>query len=306
MTRILFGDETFVLYENAKRTTLAERGTKHVGVRMFNEKAGCTAFLSATAAYCEKYGTFSVSLNAPDIIFQSKAKTRSGSCVINELSEYARKHTVNGKVPFRVFGSPSGWTTNATFAAMLSQHLPRLPRKERGLLVVDMYAAHRTPDVRTLLEKRNWILVLIPGGCTSEIQVHDLVVNKDLKDFLRRKHETLCTTRGEAMKPSRLDICKWVAEAYATMTEPVTKCAMQQLCGPLMNREVTRPSARETLDSLVVATASIEDLNVDLANVAIEDNGDDDDDDDGPDDAHTDDYDPLLDSDSEEVTVVDD
>lgn len=260
MTRILFGDETFVLYENAKRTTLAERGTKHVGVRMFNEKAGCTAFLSATAAYCEKYGTFSVSLNAPDIIFQSKAKTRSGSCVINELSEYARKHTVNGKVPFRVFGSPSGWTTNATFAAMLSQHLPRLPRKERGLL----------------------------------------------QDFLRRKHETLCTTRGEAMKPSRLDICKWVAEAYATMTEQVTKCAMQQLCGPLMNREVTRPSARETLDSLVVATASIEDLNVDLANVAIEDNGDDDDDDDGPDDAHTDDYDPLLDSDSEEVTVVDD
>ena len=67
-------------------------------------------------------------------------------------------------------------------------------------------------DFVAMAEKRGWIVVLIPGGCTSEVQDHDLVVNKALKDDLRRRHEKLCPTRGEVMKPPRSDICAWVAQ----------------------------------------------------------------------------------------------
>ena len=72
------------------------------------------------------------------------------------------------------------------------------------------------------------------------------------------------------MKPSRSDICAWVAEAYAGMTEAVTKSAMMQLIGPVMNREVTKLDSTETLDSLAAAIETVEDLTEDFTDIAID------------------------------------
>ena len=52
-------------------------------------------------------------------------------------------------------------------------------------VILDVYKAHRTPDVLEVFRSSHCHLIFVPANCTSEMQVMDLAVNKLFKDNLR-------------------------------------------------------------------------------------------------------------------------
>ena len=55
-----------------------------------------------------------------------------------------------------------------------------------GHLVMDVYRAHRTPDVLEVIEQAGCKLRFVPANCTSEMQPLDVTINKVVKDELKR------------------------------------------------------------------------------------------------------------------------
>lgn len=54
-----------------------------------------------------------------------------------------------------------------------------------GLVSLDAASFHKTPAVLKTLKNANITPSLIPAGCTSQIQVLDVSVNRPFKDFLK-------------------------------------------------------------------------------------------------------------------------
>ena len=204
---IVFGDETFVLFEPTRGKTLEARGAKSVAIRQFDEKSGVTAFLSASLHYCEKYGSYVCYLLPPDIIVKSKAKTPHNSCVVRSLNETESKNrpkNANGKrgpPSFRAWGSESGWSTEQLFHDMMALHLHDLKSEgKRGLVVVDLFASHRTEKFRQLALTRGYQVAYIPGGCTGLAQVHDVQRNHStvVRNAVRQGRGGCQTYKGDA------------------------------------------------------------------------------------------------------------
>ena len=62
-----------------------------------------------------------------------------------------------------------------------------LPSSQKTVAILDVYRAHRTPDVLKVFEQCGFMLVFVPGNCTSEMLPLDLTINRivmeDLQNF---------------------------------------------------------------------------------------------------------------------------
>ncbi|KAG8768875.1 hypothetical protein FRC12_005309 [Ceratobasidium sp. 428] len=67
------------------------------------------------------------------------------------------------------------------FLQMIKQN--NLPRTQRCILQIDVWAIHRSEEFRSWMAKTYpWIVIhYIPGGCTGQFQACDLLVNRALK-----------------------------------------------------------------------------------------------------------------------------
>lgn len=90
--------------------------------------------------------------------------------------------------------------------------------EHRKLLVVDLYKAHRTEEVLVSLRKSTTDVVFVPAGCTSKVQVMDVVVNKGFRDHVRKEYaawRVQCIGNGDRIQsPSRKDVINWIKEAW--------------------------------------------------------------------------------------------
>jgi len=77
--------------------------------------------------------------------------------------------------------------------------LQELPSKkpQPSLIALDAATFHHSPEVLTLLKKHDITPSLIPGGCTSLIQVLDVSVNKPLKELIRNELDTVMESMGQ-------------------------------------------------------------------------------------------------------------
>ena len=79
--------------------------------------------------------------------------------------------------------------------------------ENKCLLVLDDYKAHKTQDILDYFSKNNVQPFIIPGGFTYCLQPLDVIINKPIKDTLRRlwKHwndaSTRYTKKGNKSKP---------------------------------------------------------------------------------------------------------
>lgn len=90
-----------------------------------------------------------------------------------------------------VWHSDSRWYTHLTMQCYVANILKPwveqqraelgLPASQKALLVLDVYKAHRTPDVLHVLKENGLELVYIPANCTSELQPLDVLVNSFFK-----------------------------------------------------------------------------------------------------------------------------
>ena len=63
------------------------------------------------------------------------------------------------------------------------------PIRSKKILIADFHRAQKTDCVKAFLTKRMTSLSNVPPGCTSRVQVVDVMVNKPLKDDVRRLFE---------------------------------------------------------------------------------------------------------------------
>ena len=95
-----------------------------------------------------------------------------------------------------IWHSESHWTTQVTIKRYITNVLKpcaesakvRLgqPESQGGIIILDVYAAHRTPDVLKEFETNGFDLVFVPANCTSELQSLDLSLNGHLKKSVRK------------------------------------------------------------------------------------------------------------------------
>ena len=57
------------------------------------------------------------------------------------------------------------------------------------IMIAGFHCAQQTNSVKELLKKRKTSLVNVPPGCTSRVQVVDLLINKPFKDEVRSLFE---------------------------------------------------------------------------------------------------------------------
>jgi nicotinamidase-related amidase len=65
---------------------------------------------------------------------------------------------------------------------------PQFNPEERKILIMDSCSAHKTTEVKHLLKKHNFDLVMIPGGFTKYLQPLDLTVNRSFKTKLKHRY----------------------------------------------------------------------------------------------------------------------
>ena len=207
---VVVADETQVLYNMDADTTVAPVGSTRVHAVETNavgRKEGCTVFLAASSEGPDEIPY----LFDPICIFSG----RDG--VLRSVDETR----LRSETPMAaVDTTDSGWQTNQSFMNWI-RTLP-YRRHDDGLIVVDMHKSHMGDDVRAAAKARGYRIALIPAGCTSVCQVHDLVVNKPFKATLRRQYALHLKSlldlgqgnRRLTMLEKRTRVMGWVARAY--------------------------------------------------------------------------------------------
>ena len=64
-----------------------------------------------------------------------------------------------------------------------------LPISQTGLSILDSFRCQTTPGIVSLLEKHNIIAVQVPVNCTDKLQPMDIVINKPVKDEMKKKFQ---------------------------------------------------------------------------------------------------------------------
>ncbi len=75
---------------------------------------------------------------------------------------------------------------------------------------MDECAVHTVPACAETIQRKNSILMYIPRRYTATLQVLDVVVNKQFKDFYRRQYNKFLLITGE-LKISRLHVATWIS-----------------------------------------------------------------------------------------------
>jgi hypothetical protein len=134
-THVVVCDETSVLRNPSSNTTLARRGEKHVTVRVRDEKSSATVLLAAVHSINDD----KTSLIRPQVIFVGSEGSR-GRVLRDVTTRYCD-----------VAVTENGWQTGRSFCQWVADHCSPCTREKRCLLVMDLYCAHRTPEVLNLL-----------------------------------------------------------------------------------------------------------------------------------------------------------
>ena len=135
---------------------------------------------------------------------------------------------------------PKGWMDEEgckIWIAKVWRSRPGGLKKEKSLLVWDMFRSHRVDSVIKSVRLSNTDVAVIPGGLTSVLQPLDVSLNKPFKDRLREKWNTWMLegeksfTKGGAMRaPALPTLCTWVKESWDAVGEDLVIRAFKK-CG---------------------------------------------------------------------------
>ena len=124
----------------------------------------------------------------------------------------------------RVFWNPKAYANEDTILQRIEEQLvPEIsPEGEPALVALDAAAFHRTGKVLGLLRSCNTTPSLIPGGCTSLIQVLDVSANRLFKDILWEPtdHQLLELSKAKGKKVLEL-VCAPQPDAAERNTKQI-------------------------------------------------------------------------------------
>lgn len=188
-------DETPVYFDLVPGKTIDFRGNKSVRIRTSgSEKRHLTVLLAVSA---------DGNMLPPMVVFKGK----------RELKFPVPSNWI-------VTVQEKGWMDEALMLRWIQDIYLKYTGKERSLLVLDSFRAHKTEKVLKALRKGNTVPAIIPGGCTSKIQPLDVSINKPFKAELRKEWTAYMRTAsqklsvGEKVKAATKElVIKWLENA---------------------------------------------------------------------------------------------
>ena len=151
-------DETGVPIVPQSQWTMAEQGAKQVPLTALDDKRQITAVLA-----CSMSGK----LLPPQLLYQGTTE---------------RCHPkVTVPPSWDIWHSPSHWSNHNTIVRYIEKILVPYLNQQRqeaalafdhpAIVILDVFKAHRTPDVLDVFRRSHCRLVFVPANCTSEMQV---------------------------------------------------------------------------------------------------------------------------------------
>lgn len=146
---------------------------------------------------------------------------------------FKRKTMPKIKFPAGVFVHvhEKGWMDEAGIKLWLDNIWSARPgglRKQRSLLVWDMFKSHLTPNTKKQLAATCTNSAVIPGGLTSLVQPLDVCLNKPFKDRVREQWNQWMIsgeksfTKGGSMRAPGLDmLCQFIIKAWNDIPEEI-------------------------------------------------------------------------------------
>lgn len=183
----LFGDETFVLRKPVRNTTIAPIGTKHPTAKNAGDKAGATVWLCAGMIVKKSNNPTQKDLDLtmlkPYVLFDHSVKDK-------ETLAIAKHRPHNDSAGCLVSRTDSGWMNAPAMIRWIKDGgLPTCTRLNPGLMIWDLHASHRAPEVIDALKEKHYDVMFIPGGVTGELQIMDTHVNRSFKSMVRTLYE---------------------------------------------------------------------------------------------------------------------
>eukprot|EP00117_Sycon_ciliatum_P041057 scpid90355/ scgid30092/ Pogo transposable element with KRAB domain len=173
-TMVVNCDQTGAKMVPVNKWTMAEQGSRQVDIVGLDDKREMTALLGVSAAG---------QVLPPQLIYAGKT---------------TRCHP-SGNVPpgWNVTHSDNHWSNEVTMLEFIDRVLVPFFASERerldladtqcGLLIWDVFAAHRCAAVLKRLSDNNIKVLFIPAGCTGMLQPLDLTVNEPFKRHLKNQ-----------------------------------------------------------------------------------------------------------------------
>ena len=133
----------------------------------------------------------------------------------------------------------------------------------KTLLVLELYASHRTEVALSLLRRQEIDVFFVPTGCTALVQLMDLAVNRPFK----QKYKELfahwrAATRTQKRPPTRRLITQFVAAALASVETSAYEKSFCKIYVPALQRDLqTVPisAVEELRANTLVVTATTQD-----------------------------------------------
>ena len=166
-------DETGVNIVPASNWTLHEQGAKQVPITGIDDKRQITAVLGNTPTG---------NMLPPQLIYGGKTDKCHPSFQFPE--------------DWNITHSSNHWTNeDTTKEYILNVLVPyleaerkalALPDDHPALLILDIFAAHRTLAVKELCAEHHIVMVFVPANCTGELQPLDVSCNGEFKAFMKQ------------------------------------------------------------------------------------------------------------------------
>lgn len=153
---------------------MAEKGARQVPLVALDDKREITALLSVSMSGC---------LLAPQTLYSGTTERCHPSAPFPSTWD--------------IWHSKSHWSTTETMLRYVEKIVEPyltnckkalgLPQNQKALCIFDVYAAHRNPDLLSLLKKHDVMIVFVPASCTSELQPLDLTFNDAFKKAMKNR-----------------------------------------------------------------------------------------------------------------------
>lgn len=125
-----------------------------------------------------------------------------------------------------VLFNPTAWATSKTMLSWIRYNYRMCSEfgtrdQEPKLLAIDAFRAHNTSEVMDAFKALKTTVSLIPGGCTSFVQVLDVALNQPMKMLIKQEaddhydsHLQQWTEGKYTVGERRVMLTKWVARAW--------------------------------------------------------------------------------------------
>lgn len=197
VTRLVNADEMFIQYYPKETHLIAPTNAKRVGSnRAEDGKKGCTVVVACEMFQSTLLAPFIVMTGQPDGTLSRRFSNWEGS----------------SKVTFQ----PKHWMDKPGCCKFLDWLSSCFPGEKIGL-IWDAATSHLSEDVKEKADELNITLGDIPAGCTSLIQICDLIANKPLKQAFKKRYVSWKIRSdpgpGGKYKVDRRDIITWLEES---------------------------------------------------------------------------------------------